>query len=92
MNHPLETPSVARFYNADGSLSAYALGCGYVEVAENADYRCELYREHGCYHVRLLDYKARDAGAPFREWRQWQSTPTLSEARRKFRQLAKVAQ
>jgi len=64
-----------KFYNKDGSLTRYALSCGYVQQKGNA----ELYREHSCYHV-----VARIDGKIVRE-----DTWSLKEARAHLRRLGK---
>lgn len=63
------------FYNKDGSLTRYALACGYVQRKGNT----QLYREHECYHV------VAEVGTKFLR----QSTWSLTEARKFFRQLGK---
>jgi hypothetical protein len=45
-------------YTKRGTLSAYGLGCGYVEHRERNGISVELWREHGVYHVRTHDYSA----------------------------------
>ena len=69
-----------RFYTRAGTLTAYALGCGYVERRYGrTGGTVDLYREHGVYHVRLFD---RETGR-----RVWVSSYTLAEARKTFRRL-----
>jgi hypothetical protein len=43
MNYP-----EPKFHNKDGSLTAYALACGYVQVLEEG---WQLFQD-GCYHLR----------------------------------------
>jgi hypothetical protein len=63
------------FYNKDGSLTKYALLCGYVQKKGNT----QLYQEHTCYHV------VAEVDGKFRR----QSTHSLTEARKFFRTLGK---
>ena len=65
------------FYLKDGSLTRYALSCGYVEKKGFA----QLYRELECYHVLAWNG----------EVQVWKSTYSLTEARKLLRQLAKIA-
>lgn len=83
--------SAPRFVLSDGSVSAYGLACGHVQRIEAPQGAAELYREHNCYHVRRLDYEARDRGAPLSEWRRWDSfhVGSLADARRRFRQFVR---
>jgi len=43
------------FTNADGTLTAYALACGYRERTENGGVSVELWHEGACFHVRGHD-------------------------------------
>jgi hypothetical protein len=43
------------FKNADGSLTAYALACGYLENKEENGVSVTLWHEGACYHVRGHD-------------------------------------
>jgi len=63
------------FYNKDGSLTKYALACGYVQKKGNR----QLYQEHTCYHV-IVELE----GKFLRE-----STYSLGEARKAYRTLGK---
>lgn len=63
------------FYNKDGSLTKYALACGYVQKKGNR----QLYQEHTCYHV-VVEIE----GKFLRE-----STYSLTEARKAYRKLGK---
>jgi hypothetical protein len=44
------------FTNADGSLTAYALACGYLEQKEEKGIQVTLWHEGACYHVRGHDH------------------------------------
>ena len=46
--------NTAKFYNADGSLTAYAFACGYVEKAQKGDNYKTLYKEHNTYHLIMM--------------------------------------
>lgn len=52
-------------------LTAYGLNCGYVQRTNE----CELYKEHGVYHVR--------GGG------RWLTFDKLAEARKEFNKLSK---
>lgn len=62
------------FHNKDGSLTRYALNCGYVEVKG----AFSLWREGGCFHLRGRDQFGKQV---------WENPPTLKEARRRLGQL-----
>jgi len=63
------------FYNKDGSLTKYALLCGYVQKKGNR----QLYQEHTCYHV-IVEVD----GKFLRE-----STHSLTEARKAYRRMGR---
>lgn len=44
------------FKNADRSLTAYALACGYLEKTEEKGISVTLWHEGACYHVRGHDH------------------------------------
>ena len=78
--------SEPKFYNNNGELTAYALACGYIEIA--GDYKLNshswaiLYHEHGHYHVKYSVNE--DMGYTER----WDFT-TLAVARKYFRQVSR---
>ena len=65
----LVQPRDCLFFNADKSLTCYALSCGYVQekLAKN------LSMEHGVFHVKGMNVLGEHV---------WQSFDTLKEARR----------
>jgi hypothetical protein len=66
------------FYNVDGSLTLYALRCGYQEVFEASDIdRKRLYMEHNTFHVQGLNN-----GERF-----WESFDTLKQARKFYKSI-----
>lgn len=67
-----------KFYNSDGSLTGYALACGYVEKDETETTTKQLYREHNVYHVRH--------GAKGTQL-QWETFDTLKEARKRYNSI-----
>lgn len=85
-----------RLRNRDGSLSVYALGCGYQEkytaYREGRDYEARaeiditlrMYLEHGVYNVLQWD---RTTGR-----RTWHQYTKVGEARKRFNQLRKEMQ
>ena len=75
------------FYNKDGSLTAYALACGYLEqkgevggssASGFTGIQTTMWREHDCYHVRKHDFT--NGKRIF-----WYVTPKLGDARRVFK-------
>lgn len=77
-----------RFQNADGTLTGYALACGYQETRklrgyENAD--VTLWREHECLHVRAHDFITHKRLF-------WETPETIREARKLFRNAEREAQ
>jgi len=69
----------SRFRNKDGSLSAYALACGYIQRRDTApNVSITLWHEGACYHVRKHDHNTGRRAF-------WHSTESLTEARRVFR-------
>ena len=63
-----------KFHNKDGTLTRYALSCGYVEVKG----KFSLWSEHGVLHVRGLDKNDKQV---------WKNPETLKEGRKLLRQL-----
>lgn len=47
---------MANIHNKNGDLSAYGLGCGYIQSHNNHGLNVTLWREHGAYHVRAHDF------------------------------------
>lgn len=70
------------FHNKSGTLTAYALSCGYIETYETASAAVHLYREHSCWHVRAFNRIERT--------RCWHSFSTLTQARKFYRQQARA--
>ena len=68
-----------KFFNKDGSLSAYSLACG--KVQQNI-HGVKLWKEHNCYHV-LRNFKGTI---------QQNETDSLTEARKVYRRYTKAAQ
>lgn len=44
-------------HNKDGTLSRYALECGYQELEDTGEIRTRLYSDNGLYVVRCHDHK-----------------------------------
>ena len=70
LSHNLD--SIKTFYNKNGTLTRYALACGYTEVYRKGNISIRLFKEDACYHVQVW-------GSPERHW---ESFPLLSEARK----------
>lgn len=64
-----------KFFNANGSLTRYALMCGYIEDHRVADRFTVMLSAEGVYHVKVRDDMA-DSGLA-----AWESYETLTEAR-----------
>lgn len=64
-----------------GNLSAYGLGCGYVERTEDGQIVVQLSKEHGVYHVK------KKVIATDTRWSIWQSYDTLKEAQQAYKNL-----
>lgn len=77
-----------RLFNKNGSIAANILNCGYTQKYTQVKGRCELYKEHGIYHVRLIF--AGCIGAWTAEnGKTWETFVKLSEARSCFAQYCK---
>jgi hypothetical protein len=76
-----------KFHNKDGSLTAYAFACGYIEreVLESSekDIEVELYKD-SLYHVRAFNLTALTAIKIC-----WESFETLTEARKFYKKTCK---
>jgi hypothetical protein len=72
-----------KFYNRDGSLTAYSFACGYVQKKEIAHYDVTLYLE-GCWHIRTWDNEARKRIG-------WESFNRLGQARKAYKQEIRKA-
>lgn len=68
-----------KFHNTDGSLTEYALACGYVQAVEVCDRYTVRLTKDGCYHVKVSD-KQLDLGLA-----AWETADTLGEARKLYR-------
>ena len=71
-----------KFYNKDGSLSVYALACGYVQNHDRDDIYTKLYRDNGVYVVRTWSPLGRKA--------KEETFRLVSEARQAFRSHVKL--
>lgn len=72
---------MTKFYNADGTLTAYSFACGYIERKERDALRLDLWHEGACYHVKASNNQGRI---------YWHSFDTLGAARRFYKQQAKT--
>lgn len=73
--------STPKFHNKNGTLTAYAFACGYIEKRTLATDGGEatLYRDGACWHVQARD----DARGRF----LWECFDTLTPARAFFRKV-----
>lgn len=76
-----------KFHNADGTLTEYALACGYVEEVDGPVHGVRMWRE-GIYHVRR-HHNPDHAGKAGYIRESWWGFETLTEARRHFRREAR---
>jgi hypothetical protein len=65
-----------KFYNADGSLTIYALACGYIEEKETDQGHFTMWMEHGAFHVRGYSHD--------HERLMWDVFNNVTKARKKF--------
>ena len=76
------------FHRKDGSLTAYAFACGYIQRQTIGSKQITLWVEHGCHHVRAHDFNSdvvhTESGVRGRLF--WLSFDTLTEARKIYRQ------
>ena len=72
-----------KFHNADGTLTAYALACGYIERKETENLRLDLWHENCVYHVNAHEFNG--AGRMF-----WESFDRLSAARVFYRKQTRA--
>lgn len=70
-----------KFKNADGTLTVYAFGCGYVEETDGPTYGVRLWLD-GVWHVRR-HHTAPGMAGYIRE--SWESFDTLGDARKFYR-------
>jgi hypothetical protein len=75
-----------KFKLADGQISAYAFGCGYLQQFSHGRYMLTMWHEGACYHVRLTRY---DPERMITERYSWDCYESLTEARARFRKLKK---
>lgn len=78
---------IERFYTKRGELQLYALGCGYVQLHTAADgTQVRLTLETPTYHVRVWPPGYYDPDHPDRVWDVFDS---LTEARKRYRELVR---
>ncbi len=73
---------MSKFYNADGSLTSYAFGCGYIQQREAGGRRVQLYHDGGVYHVRAYDFEEHKRLL-------WDSFADLTPARAAYRKACR---
>lgn len=80
-----DAPADRKFNNKDGSLTVYALSCGYIEQVdkESNQTRVVLWKECGGYHVRVHQFNGAGRIA-------WETFITLKEARKYFKEQVKA--
>lgn len=79
-----------KFKNKDGSLTVYALACGYMQRYEKGQFSVELYHEGAVYQVRYFNRNS-DFGLPFNNLsggRFWLSFDNLTKAKKVYNKLA----
>ena len=67
-------------YTKTGMLTTYSLACGYIDRDESGFLCTTLWREHGVYHVKQLDFLTH-------ERKTWNTFATLAEARESYENL-----
>lgn len=71
------------FMTKRGRLTAYSFLCGYIEQWFINSIRIEIYMEHRCYHIRAFNLH--------RQRLAWESTDTVSKARKMAEELKRKA-
>lgn len=81
-----------KIHNKNGELSRYGLSCGYIQKICKGDREVSL-ADECVYQVQFVDH-----ANPLRSWvkwnedpkvKSWESFESLTEARRRFKQLCK---
>lgn len=72
-----------KFHNSNGTLTAYAFACGYIERKETENLRLDLWHEGACYHVKAHEFNGRGRLT-------WESFDGLAAARRHFAFLKNI--
>lgn len=65
-------------------LSQFHLSLGYVQESRKENTRVELYKEHGCYHIRAFNYDLAECRLA------WESTRRLTYARKQYRAMRRL--
>lgn len=72
------------------TMNAKQFACGGILRSEyGLKSSVEMWREHGCYHVRAMDRGRTGRSPPF-FWRAWSSFRTLSAAKRAYRRACRI--
>lgn len=72
--------NTSKFKNKNGTFTAYALACGYIETREGKTEYKSLYSEHSHYHV--IHAYLNNAGHS-----AWETFDNLTEARKFFNSI-----
>lgn len=76
---------MSKLFNKDGTLTAYALACGYVQTKHIGDYQVRLSHNGSSYDIRVW---GRDTPVWVGDIRWgWEQSSSLGEARKKFREV-----
>jgi hypothetical protein len=74
-----------KFYNKDGTLTAYSFACGYIERKETYSGWKEIYMEYIHYHVRS---GPKMANGQTQKWTTWECFDhELTKARKFYRSI-----
>jgi len=71
-----------KFYNKNGSLTAYSFACGYIEKLERDNKQTQLFLDGGVWHVKGYDFNKHERIT-------WECFDYLTPARKYFAQLNK---
>jgi hypothetical protein len=79
----MKTEASPKFRNKNGTLTAYAFACGYLETREKNGVKVTLERDSACWHVKTWDSVEKVR-------RAWESVTLLTDARKEFRRQCKT--
>jgi hypothetical protein len=73
-----------KFYNEDGSLTGYALACGYVEKQETEQGKKQMFMEHN--HIHVKHHKFTETTISNELWETFSSNE-LTKARKLYKSI-----
>lgn len=76
---------MSKFLNKDGTLTAYALACGYIQTEHVGEYQVRLSHNGSSYDIRVWG-RDTPVWVGDRRW-GWEQDRSLGKARKKFRDV-----